>query len=211
MIPNFNNIMKSKLTPELAEIVGIMMGDGSINNKHNYTYRITITLNFTKDDQYSDYLLNLFNNVFEIKLKKKYRINKNCIDLYYYSKRIVNYMINDLGLSISPKQNLIVPLYLKNNRGLLKFFLRGLFDTDGCITFQRSGKYEYVLIKYSTKFKSFANDIKNSLLELEINSFICIKSKIENKSYDVVIRNKQAIKFMSLIGSKNSRNLNKWK
>jgi len=52
-------------------------------------------------------------------------------------------------------------------------FLRGLFDTDGCVTHQKDKGYFYILIKISTKHKIFADDIKKSLDSLNIHSFIC--------------------------------------
>ena len=203
--------MKSKFSSELAEIVGIMFGDGCMSKKHNYTYRVNICLNLKKDLEYSFYIKKMFENYLDIKLKKYISKNKSSIELYCYSKKLCSIFNKKLKIPYSPKTNLSIPNYIKSDNKLLISFLRGLFDTDGCVTIQKDKGYRYVLIKISTKHELFANSLKQALNQLKIRSFICInRNKIGSTGYDVVVRHKNAIKFFEIIGSNNQKNIKKW-
>lgn len=88
--------------------------------------------------------------------------------------------------------------------------MRGLFDTDGCITAQKDGKYCYPLVKICTKNQAFAKEIVTILAFLGIPAFICRKINMKNPAYDIVVRNKNVQKFIDIIGSHNLKNIKKW-
>ena len=199
-----------KLTPELAELVGIMFGDGYMKNKHNNSHTIRICGSLSKDKDYFFYLRDLFIRNFDIDPKFSEYPNKNYLELYVYSKKLVDFFHKILLIPFSPKVNLSIPGYIKKDKRFLKSFLRGLFDTDGCVTYQKSGKYYYVLIKLCVKSESFAREIEASLKNLSIKSFCCEKVWRDNRGYDIVIRHKNTISFFNLIGSNNMRNIRKW-
>ena len=119
-------------------------------------------------------------------------------------------------LHINPgkKTSLEIPDYIKSDKNYLINFIRGVFDTDGCITSQKSGKYNYPLIKISTQHLNFATQISESLNILSIKNHIT-KTKANkekgrpNDCYDVVVRNKNIFDFLNKIKSRNPRNLNK--
>ena len=206
--------MKPKLTPELAEIVGIMFGDGYMKNKHNHAHVIRIFGNLSKDRVYMHYIKRMFIRNFNIVPKLSEYPKKNYLELYVYSKELVDYFHRFLLIPLSPKTNLSIPEYIKEDEQLLISFIRGLFDTDGCVTHQidrKNGrKYYYVLIKISAKSESFTREIVTSLKKLGIKSFCCEKIWRGNKGYDVVVRHKNTISFFELIGSNNPRNKVKW-
>lgn len=62
------------------------------------------------------------------------------------------------------KESLPIPQWIKENKTYLTFFIRGLFDTDGCVVLQKFGKYSYVLVKISMKDSNFAKDINWALI-----------------------------------------------
>lgn len=200
------------INESLAELVGAMFGDGHMTRSHGgYTHLISICFNSKKDIEYSEYVKRIFIKTFDITPKTYIYPNKSALVLYIHSKHLLNYFNNTLKIQLSPKNLNLIPQYIVENNNFLKSFIRGLFDTDGCVTFQNDKKYRYVLIKICTAHELFAIEVKKSLGILGINSFICVKkSKLGKKGYDVVIRNKNAVIFMDKIGSRNPRNIKKW-
>lgn len=198
-----------KMSEELAELIGIHFGDGSMDNKHNYTYKLSYACNIV-EKQYANYLINKFQKLFNVSLSKILNQKKSCIILYLYSKTLCKFFNEMLEIPYSPKNNLQISSIILSKKEYLISFIRGLFDTDGCITIQRFDKYKYPLIKISTKYRNFAQSISKALKSLNINSFISTKSGRNFIGYDVTIRNKEAKKFFQIIGSNNSKNIEKW-
>lgn len=193
--------LPDKMCNNLAELMGIHFGDGCMQNKFNNTYKVYYSFN-SRDREYVDYVSNLFYSLFNIKLKSEENEKKNTVGLYFYSKTLCTFFNKKLKIPYSPKNNLRIPRHIFNNKTHLAFFIRGLFDTDGCNTIQRTGKYRYLLIKITTKLRYFAEDIKFALSYLDIKSYICNKGD----SYEVVVRNKDSLKkFMAVIKSKNKK------
>lgn len=192
----------------MAEIIGIHFGDGCMDIK-NHSYRITYAINFS-EKYYANYIFSLFETVFGIKLKSYIRLNRNCIELYYYSKLLCIYFNEFLEIPYSPKNNLLIPSFLKEDISLLIPFIKGVFDTDGCIT-TKKGKYCYPMIKLTTKHRDFADQLSESLKILGITN--CISKKKDNcgrMGFDVVINGKMCSNFMNKIGSNNLKNIQKW-
>lgn len=204
----YNIIFPHKMSTELAELVGIHMGDGSLYKDKKGNYTITFTGNSNEKD-YMEYIDNLFFNCFGVTMKMTTYPKTNSIQLRLRSKTIFYFLKNNLALCEGPKNKLIIPDYIKVKRCYLKCFLRGLFDTDGCITVQNMGKYKYPIVKITTKHNSLAQDILNSLSRLNIPCYLTKKNL--SVVYDVSIRNKNVSDFFKKIGSRNYKNIKKLK
>jgi len=212
-LQNIKNCNKSslklptKMSEEMAELIGAHFGDGCLCLAKNHTYSIAYCGNLIKDKEYFDYLLKLILRNYNLRFKKSICSKKSSLVIRTYSKKLFYFYKLCLQIPSGAKNNLKIPNYIKKNKIYLKFFLRGLFDTDGCVTLQRYGKYEYTLVKICTKCKSFAEEIKKSLNFLGIPSFITIKRNWNKEYYDIVIRHNNAKKFFEIIGSSNKRNI----
>ena len=125
---------------ELAELVGILLGDGSIgvyksivNGKEKTQYRIKITLNAIKDADYADYVSDLMQLVFgkrPIKTKRKF---ENTLDLCLFGRKHIELLLR-IGMKLSPKwQRATIPKQFFTPT-LSKLVLRGCIDTDGCVS-----------------------------------------------------------------------------
>lgn len=203
------------MSEDLAELVGIHLGDGSLSLDNQYDYTISYTGNLQKDQFFMDYINKQYFSLFGTKLKVMLNIKKNSIELRIRSKMLHNFLKNSLNIPCGRKTDLHIPSYIYFDKRYLAAFLRGLFDTDGCVVMQKQDKYRYVLLKISTKHENFAKEIQESLAVLEIPSFVIKKdTSVNNKifvGYDVVVRNKNAVKFFETVGSKNPRNFTKYK
>jgi intein-encoded DNA endonuclease-like protein len=191
-------VLPTEMSEQLAEVVGIQFGDGSLQNRYNCTYKIGYTLNL-RDSEYADYVQLLLFNCFHVNFTRKIDSKRNCISLYLCSKTLCKFINEQLLVPYSPKRNLTIPGYLYENKDYLCSFIRGLFDTDGCFTVQRSGKYSYNQIKITTGLEPFAKQIKLALCNLGMASYICRKKE----GFDVTIRRKESYSlFMNLIKPK---------
>lgn len=203
------------MSEDLAELVGIHLGDGSLSLDKQYDYTVSYAGNLQKDQVFMDHINNQYFSLFGTKLKVVLNSKRNSIELRIRSKLLYNFLKNSLNIPCGRKTDLSIPNYIKSDRKYLAAFLRGLFDTDGCVVLQKQNKYRYILLKISTKHNNFAKEIQESLTFLDIPSFVNKKdTSVNNKifvGYDVVIRNKNVPKFFEVIGSKNPRNFTKYK
>jgi len=129
-------VERIKHSPELAEMIGIILGDGNIYRKQ-YALRICGNI---KDEE--DYLLGhvngLFHKVFGADLKQYYHRRMNEIILYTYSKFVVsNLEFYGLVSGDKLKNDVRIPSWIMNQRGYIIPCLRGLFDTDGSVFFSK--------------------------------------------------------------------------
>ena len=190
-----------EMSNDLAELIGIHFGDGYLQIKPNRYYRIYHSFNI-RDQEYTIHVKNLFYHLFNVNMSVEQRINRNTLSLYLHSKGLCAFFNTILKIPSGPKKALSIPDYIKSNEEFLKCFLRGLFDTDGCIVTQIMGKYRYKLIKICTKIDTFAEEIKTALKSLQIEAYISHKKT----GYDITIRKKDSFnRFIGLIGPKNDK------
>lgn len=128
-----------KESSDLAELIGILLGDGSIGiyqckerERSHTQHKLQITCNKVDDADYIKYIENLLLKLFGAKPKISYRDKKTC-DLRMFDRRIIRFLINEIGMELSPKWNRAkIPNFYLNNDLELKV-LRGYFDTDGSV------------------------------------------------------------------------------
>lgn len=193
---------------KLAELTGAMFGDGCVHHSKNSEYRIELTGNLLKDYDYMLYLKEILEKTFKIKFTVIKNEKNNSITIRLRSKTLFLFFKDKIGCSTSPKKNMKIPNWINENEGYLISFFRGLFDTDGCVVFQKDKKYIYPIIKISCQ-KDFTDNIKINLEKIGINCFACNKGdKTFCNNFDVIIkRKKDVLEWINKISSKNERNL----
>jgi len=190
------NINKENIDDvSLAEFIGILLGDGSlciknVNSKcHN---RLKITLDSNSDKEYINYVSNLIESLFKIKPHIKKRSNENAVDILIFNKELITFLINEVGLQLSPKWNraMVPTTFLKDNLDLL--VIRGYFDTDGAlVTTNNNGtiyprlemkvcpspmQSQFISILDKYKFKFGAYQIGKGKVRIQLNG----KGQLEN-------------------------------
>ena len=120
----------------MAELVGILLGDGSISRRNPHSSgqnRIKITLNSIDDRSYIKPILALFEQIFGVVPKVRFRKNENTVDLLLFNRKIVDLLVDKIGLQLSPKwDNAVIPKKFLSS-SLSAAVLRGYFDTDGSV------------------------------------------------------------------------------
>lgn len=130
--------MEFKLDKETAELAGVIAGDGYL---HKDTNRIIITGSLDDLYYYKYYLIPKFIGNFKIKPILYKRKNENSYFLQIENKHIFSFFVNQLKMVRGSKKNrVLIPNGIIKNKELSKNFIRGLFDTDGCLKFSKQTK-----------------------------------------------------------------------
>lgn len=220
--------LPEKLTPGLAEDLGIHIGDGSMYRcgPTNDSYTIRYSGHAIEDKNY------LTKFIPELKLKL-FNVNKvnfhigrnNEAFLTIHSMGISNFYNKLFGIPFGNKTKSIdIPKSIKKASLPIKTaFIRGLADTDFCISFKKKSKYRkhhYPVISSCLSSKKLITSVKEILDELEINAVVMYNLK--SRRYDkisIVHRieingNYNLDKWVKLIGFDNEKHLSKlrvWK
>lgn len=118
------------LSADLAEFVGIMLGDGGINNP----WQANITVNATADAAYSQHVMDLATRLFGVAPAIRKRKGRDALVVSLASTTVVNFLIA-LGLPRGNKlkAGLKIPSWILKKRVFRVACVRGLVDTDGCL------------------------------------------------------------------------------
>jgi len=156
--------LPNKLTPKLAEEIGMHFGDGFLSEKR-YDYRLKGN---PKDEKeyYLNYIKPLFKELYNAELNIKESWKSFGFELY--SQAICEFKRKVLGIKAGKKYDIIIPEVLKvNDIKILAAFLRGLFDTDGSLCFKTQYGYDRYYPTISLVLTS-KNVIKEVALILEM-------------------------------------------
>lgn len=179
-------IKKINKTKELAEFIGIMLGDGSF-------YRNAIKIAFDKrNENYIKYVEDLFEKIFEDKLKKQIIKTTNQAYLYYYNKNLVP-ILENLGLKRGDKiKNQVgIPDWIKESKEYSKRCIRGLIDTDGCI--YRCKRERQIYVKFTNHNQQLLNDFK------EITKNLGYSFAKANKTNTCLYRKDEVVNFIKAV------------
>ena len=192
-----------KINKDMAEFYGVLMGDGCISrykNQNKIVYAIRIDGNSLTDKEYYLYLQKLIYKIIERKTKIKYRKNCNGIYLYFVCKNLAEFLNKYLNFPYGKKGEIKIHNRIVNNKNLLKYTLKGFFDTDGSLYFTKNNSKirNYPIIELSTHSKSLMYQLKEILDNFGFNT------KLSHYKDSVKLHGKHNLqKWMELIGSNN--------
>jgi len=188
-----------------------------MNLHEKYDYVIEIAGNKLSDKEYLfSYVAGIIKELFNIQacqIEKKYQ---NSIYLRVRSKAIFNYLFEN-GFKKGRKEQIGVPLWIIKNDVLMQSFVKGFFDTDGCLSIKNKEGKKYPTISISSKSKKLIKIIRRYVTSKCINScFIKDVRTDERFSKQKIVYKIEVNGFVNierwfeLIGSSNKRNLNKY-
>lgn len=194
-----NNI---NLTTELAEFVGIMLGDGNVNFKTN---QITISCGIIDGTYITEYIPFLITKLFSKRTGFR-KQNRGGFDCRFSSKEACNFLIKDMKIT-SPKINCKIPYQFFKSKILLKFCVRGLFDTDGGLHrhHQKSAQ-----LKFTNKSFSLIQSLYLALKQLGYKPCTTIDHK-EKNTFAIYLFSNDVKKYFNEVGSSNPKNQIKFK
>lgn len=170
------------MTPDLAELIGIILGDGCVAGNSR---KIDIAVGWDTDG-YHDYVVSLIKKVFDIDAKIYTRPSSKFPDKNNYIISIcsneIKHFLDYCGLKNGStyKSKRIPWSVWRSNRECKARFLKGMFDTDGCIKLTNKKANTFSGISFSCYNEILGNDMLQLLLELGITS----KCKRINNKYN---------------------------
>jgi len=186
----------------LAEFIGIMLGDGSINKN-----QAKVTLSSKTDRGYAYFIQRIIKKLFNIKSPIAFRA-KNTIEIMIYSRNAVDFLVQ-CGLKTGNKvsNQIDVPRWIFNKGSFIKACLRGLIDTDGGIYFHdhvtKGIKYKNIGLCFTNRSLPLLNSANQMFLMLGLSAK---SDKIRHVSLYGI---SNLDKYMSIIGSNNIKNKKK--
>lgn len=199
-------ISKPGKSVQLAEFVGIMLGDGGMTRN-----QITISLNRETDSDYMLYVKNLVKNLFEVEPSLRKDKDSLATDIVVSRVELVDFC-ESIGLKVGNKikQQVDIPRWIKDDKKFLKVCVRGLVDTDGSVfehKYRVGGKvYRYKKMDFSSCSRPLLTSVYKFLSESELRPRITKDGKkIRIESIDGIK------KYFLKVGSSNQKHLKRYK
>ncbi len=192
------------LNTNLCELIGCIIGDGNIYDKR--PYYVEITGNPKDDFLYFKDLLGIIKS--ELNYDAKTFIRSGGIRIRINNKEFVNFL-KWLGIPAGRgkfKKVRIPTKIFGGQSDLLKACIRGIVDTDGCVSFDKRKVYKdpYIRIMLHMNNRKLLSEISMILNRLHIENKL-------PKNYDTLyINGKENVeKYIKIIGFRNSRHSKK--
>lgn len=183
------NVKLPEMNEELAEFIGICLGDGTLTR-----YFIRISSDPRYEIPYLNYISKICKNLFGITPCIRKERERNLIYLTLFSVKICKFLhdIYDLPYGNKIKNDAKIPSIILKNKNLRKSCLRGLIDTDGCVS------------RGTIYFCSHGRTLKNQVEKIgrELNIFTSSSEFIIGTGV-----HKKVIQYFKIIGSSNLKHI----
>ncbi|HEA84479.1 MAG TPA: hypothetical protein ENI04_00670 [Candidatus Wildermuthbacteria bacterium] len=199
-------VRKPRYTKELAEFVGIVLGDGGITK-----CQLTISLHHKDDKPYSRFVAGLIKKLFNVPVAIYHYPKKSINNLVVSRSELVRFCTEKLGLKQGNKvkQQVDIPGWIKQNKQYSIACVRGLVDTDGSVFTHRyrvNGKeYRYRKLAFTSASKPILYSVYKILQDLDLNVRIAQGKDVRIDSIS------DMKKYFKIIGSHNPKHLKRYK
>ncbi|MFQ5722382.1 MAG: hypothetical protein ACE5GI_07800, partial [Candidatus Aminicenantales bacterium] len=201
-----NIILPYRMNEDLAEDIGIQIGDGCLHlGKKDFA--ILCSGNYSEDFLYfHNFLIPLKKRLFKnVVLNLRKHKNQNTYELKIGSKAIFTFYRKVIGLPAGYKNGIKIPELLFDKESWIKACIRGIFDTDFCLTFKRKRKpyHRYPVILTCLKSKVLVKQLEMILKQLGLKPHV----EYDFPAFDKRFGKNYTKNFLYLNGKKN---LEKW-
>ncbi|MEI7961707.1 MAG: LAGLIDADG family homing endonuclease [archaeon] len=211
-------IMNIELSEQLCEFIGAIIGDGNVDGhlKKNglSNYHISITGHSTFDKDYlTRHIPGLVKSLFSIDCKFYYRKDCNALNMNLNSKKVFHLLTNRFNFIAGNKTHTVkIPKEITDFEERFMFStIRGIFDTDGCIFFdKRKG--------YKTPYPRIVIQVVSEPLFLQLKEFLGTHFSLYTQHHEKrkmycldIYGHMQFHKWMDLIGFSNEKHLSRIK
>ena len=201
-----------ELNEKIAELIGMHIGDGTLYNTNRGTVW-ELRGNLNEKDYYLNNVKVLLESIFSnLVFNPKFRSGgKNgCFGIQTSKKEITQFFI-EYGFKPGSKTHTVnVPKYIFDSDARIKSaFIRGLFDTDGCLRFRNNNKnrvYTYPQIEFGFASLRLRDDLVELLNQLGYRTYKWGKGLYRMALLGVNNLEKFAIE----VAPKNKKHLNKY-
>jgi len=208
------------MSEDLAYLCGVLVGDGSIAIRENKNEYLVNCGGNPKDEIqfYKEIIVPIFKKLFDINIKDKLMGKTYGVNIY--SKNLVLFLLNNIGLSRSPKTEIGIPTGFYQKQELLLSFIAGVADTDFSFKLRKGN---YPIISGCSKSKNLMQEISFILENHGFKVLRYFDYKVNDqrlkKGYNIINRidingHEQFARWITLIGTRQPKNLLKielWK
>lgn len=203
--------MSKKLNPKITELIGMHIGDGTLYKTNTGSvWELRGSLN--EKSYYYNNVVPLLYFIFNIRFKPKFRSDggNGCFGVQICKKEVISFFI-DFNFKFGRKTHTVrIPDYIKrSNRQVKLAFIRGLFDTDGCLRFDKNktNKNYYPKIEFGFASRNLIIDLSCLLKELGFNNY----TWEDGKYFRLCVAGKSMLnKWIKEVKPKNVKHLNKY-
>lgn len=191
---------EDKITKEEARILGLLISEGSIYEKHN---RIDF---INKDKELVNEMKSYMENIFNVHICDSQRKDE-CIELQIHSKECFNEWITKYDLKKYSENKIVPRVILQSSLDIQKEFLKYLYEGDGSVSIVKDKRKnsKSLIVSYSSNSIKLLKTIQIMLLQFGIYSSI---TKSKKKNYKLNFSGKNnIILFYKKIGFVSKRKM----
>ena len=199
-------IQTPTLSADLAEFIGIVLGDGGITD-----YQVKVSFDKVLDADYADYVSHLIKRLFGLTTGRSIDPHDHALDIVCSSVQLVE-LLESFGLKRGNKirQQVDLPHWIWRKDAYRVACLRGLMDTDGSVYRHRyavNGKmYSYVKLCFASRSQPLLSSAKR-LFEL-----LQLFPTIHYTGDRLYLHNTAAVRrYFSIVGTHHPRYLRRFK
>lgn len=186
-----NNVFLPNKNKLLAEFIGICLGDG-----YAWGYQVGVTLNSIADRNYVSYVESLARKLFpgaSFSVAKRKR--ENAIDIRINSKSVVEFL-KTMGIVSHSK---FIPEWILDDINFTRSCMRGLFDTEGHISFKlyksRRGISVYKQLNFRNANMKLMGFVKDALLDLGLKPTLTMKRSLYLSNHESIDKYREQVGF----------------
>lgn len=175
-------IIPEILTSELAEDIGIHLGDGSLYRKSGSNSPEFLYSGHIKEKDHMEHVVRLKNDLYNIKRVAWWQ-KRNELRVRLYSYAVAMFYTKIVGFPIGAKRHIGVPniIMASNREEIIAGFLRGLIDTDFSLVIRNKNNNLYPTLQGSFASKKLVIDLQDLFMRLGIKSSIQLDGKRYHK------------------------------
>ncbi|HLC71898.1 MAG TPA: LAGLIDADG family homing endonuclease [Candidatus Nanoarchaeia archaeon] len=179
-----NIIIPDCMTNQLAEFIGIMVGDGHVGQE-GYHRSLRIAGNINDIIYYETYVQDLIKGLFNINFTIFTQKSKNVVIIQKHSKALFYFFHEIIGIPHRKDYVEVPACILSGSKDIKSSFLRGLADADFCFTIKHKPNL-YPVIQAGFKSEVLTRQCSSMLRELGIEN--CVGNEVSyyakrNKAY----------------------------
>ncbi len=171
-----------------AELIGMHTGDGTLY-KTNKNYLVWEMRGSVNEQEYYRYVSSMIIELFGIDIKPKYR-GPASYGIQTCNKILTSFFVKHGFMPGSKVYTVSIPKYIINgNLRIKKAFVRGLFDTDGCVRFDknRTKFHYYPKIEFGLASKNLRDDLLQLLIKLGFRPYIWQSVRKDGIEYKICL------------------------
>lgn len=201
---------KPKRSAELAEFIGIVLGDGSISKT-----QVVITLHSVDDESYARYVRASIKKLFAVVPGTFAHKTARAMSIYISRSGLVEWLVGAQGLKVGNKvkQQVDVPAWIKDRLSFSVACVRGLMDTDGCVfhhTYTVKGKkYTYTKLHFTSASLPLVYFVYETFSRLGLHPRLARK---DGEIREVRLDSKEDMRrYFTRVGTHNPKFLKRWR